>query len=551
MQSILIKNGLIVDGTKTEPFKGHVFVSGDRIKSVVSADTPDGEDLLKREADRTIDAEGLAVAPGFIDAHSHFDWLLPLSDHEFLFPMVEQGVTTVVTGNCGYSPAPVVRGNEDLVNEYAEFCLEKPLSYRWEGMGEFLDYLSSNDGMLFNNAQMVGHGTVHLAAVRDTTRLPSPDEMSRIVAMIDDSLDSGAFGLSLGLMYPPGIFYRSEDLATVIQAAAGRNRLLTVHKRALSRYSPTYPIIPFISRPHNLRALEEMLSLGLETGVKLQISHFIFVGKKSWKTAEKAVRMIERARERGLAVMWDIYPHFCGNSYLNVFLPAWFQEDLESNLKNPKAIKRVRFELNMAARLLGFEMSDIQIMQGGYPGGERYEGMNMAEISEREGIDPIATLIKLVEESDGKALQLTYGYSGDENNEWLIEGLMSHDLCLFETDTILKSSGFPNPASYGAFPRILGRFVRDKRVLSLSDAVSKMSGKTARWMGIAERGELQPGYFADIVIFNPDTIADNTSRRETARRPTGIEKVFINGEMVVDGGVYIKGRKVGRVLRCS
>lgn len=549
--SILIKNGLIVNGTKTEPFKGHLFVSGDRIQSVVSAGTPAAEDILKREADRTVDAEGLAVAPGFIDAHSHFDWLLPLSDHEFLCPMVEQGITTVVTGNCGYSPAPVVKGNDDLVNEYAEFCLERPLSYQWEGMGEFLDYLSSNGGLLFNNAQMVGHGTVHLSAVRDTTRLPSPDEMSRIVAMIDDSLTSGAFGLSLGLMYPPGIFYRSEDLATVIQAAADRNRLLTVHKRALSRYSPSYPIIPFISRPHNLRALEEMLSLGLETGVRLQISHLIFVGKKSWRTAEKAVRMIEKARERGLEVMWDIYPHFCGNSYLNVFLPAWFQEDLESNLKNPKAIKRVRFELKMAARLLGFEMSDIQIMQAGFPGGERYEGMNMAEISEREGVDPMDVMMKLVMESDGKALQLTYGYSGDENNEWLIESLMSHDLCLFETDTILKSGGFPNPASYGAFPRILGRFVRDKRVLSLSDAVSKMSGRTARWVGLAERGEIQPGYFADIVIFNPDTIADNTTRRETARRPTGIEKVFINGEMVVDGGSYIRGRRVGRVLRCS
>ena len=549
--SLLIKNGLIVNGTKAEPFKGHVFVSNDRIQSVESAGTPAADEITKRGADLIVDAEGLAVAPGFIDAHSHFDWLLPLSDHEFLSPMVEQGITTVVTGNCGYSPAPVVRGNDDLVNEYAEFCLERPLSYQWEGMGEFLDYLSANGGLLFNNAQLVGHGTVHLTAVRDATRLPSPDEMSRIVAMIDDSLTSGAFGLSLGLMYPPGMFYGREELATVIQAAADRNRLLTVHKRALSRYSPSYPIIPFISRPHNLRALDEMLSLGLETGVRLQISHLIFAGRKSWRTAEKAVRMIERARERGLEIMWDIYPHFCGNSYLNVFLPAWFQEDLESNLRNPKAVKRMKFELNMAARLLGFNLSDIQIMQAGFPGGDRYEGMNMVEIGEREGIDPMDVMIKLVEESDGKALQLSYGYSGDENNEWLIEALMSHDLCLFETDTILKSSGFPNPASYGAFPRILGRFVRDKKVLSLSDAVSKMSGRTAQWMGIAERGEIQPGYFADMVIFNPDTIADNTDRRETARKPTGIEKVFINGDLVVDGGAHIRGSKAGRVLRCS
>jgi N-acyl-D-amino-acid deacylase len=160
-------------------------------------------------------------------------------------------------------------------------------------------------------------------------------------------------------------------------------------------------------------------------------------------------------------------------------------------------------------------------------------------------------MLKIIAESGGKALQLTHGYSGDDTHEQLVEKLMGHELCLFETDTLLKSSGFANPASYGAFPRILGRFVRDKKVLSLGDAVSKMTGKTARWMGIAQRGEIKPGNFADIVIFNPDTIADNTTVKETARRPTGIEKVFINGELVVENGKYLKDKKPGRVVRYS
>ena len=161
----------------------------------------------------------------------------------------------------------------------------------------------------------------------------------------------------------------------------------------------------------------------------------------------------------------------------------------------------------------------------------------------------MSAMLKIIKESNGQALQLTYGYSGDDKHEQLIEKLMAHELCLFETDTILKSCGFANPASYGAFPRILGRFTREKNIIGLEDAVSKMSGRTARWMGIAHRGEIKPGNFADIVIFNAGTIADNTTVRETARRPTGIEKVFINGKMVVDGGKYIQSKKFGQVVR--
>jgi N-acyl-D-aspartate/D-glutamate deacylase len=203
----------------------------------------------------------------------------------------------------------------------------------------------------------------------------------------------------------------------------------------------------------------------------------------------------------------------------------------------------------MAKYLVGFNMSDIQIMDAGYPAGEKYNRLNLVEIAKQEGSDPVEAMLKIIKESSGKALQLTYGYSGDDNNEQLIEKLMANELCLFETDTLLRSRGFPNPASYGAFPRILGRFVRDKKALSLADAISRMSGKTARWMGIAERGEIKPGYFADIVLFNPDTIADNTTVKETARRPTGIEKVFVNGELVVEEGSYLKDKKYGRVLR--
>lgn len=550
MGNLFIKNGMIIDGTGRDAFKGDVVVAKDRIESVISSNTPSGKDSAAPGTDTVIDAEGRVVAPGFIDCHSHFDWVLPLSDHqEFLFPMIEQGITTVVTGNCGFSPAPVTAEGKKIINDLTETLLDRPLSYEWETMGEFLDYLESSDGLLFNTVQLVGHGTLHLAAVQDYTKRPNSREMAKMVSMTAEALDHGAGGLSFGLMYPPGLFSTRDDLLALARVAADRRCILTVHKRALSKYSGSYPIIPFLDRPHNLKALDEILSIALETGVRLQISHLIFVGKKSWPTAQKAVQLIEKAQSKGLEVMFDIYPHFCGNSYLTVFLPAWFMENLDANLKNARAIRRLRIELSLAKFLVGFNMADIQIMQAGYPAGEKYNGMSIVDIAKREGIDPVGAMLKIIEKSGGKALQLTYGYSGDDAHEQLVEKLMVHERCLFETDTLLKSSGFANPASYGAFPRILGRFVRDKSVLSLAAAVSKMTGKTARWMGIAQRGEIKPGNFADIVIFDPDTIADNTTVKETARRPTGIENVVINGEMVVESGKYIKDKKAGQVVR--
>jgi len=550
MTDTLIKNARIFDGTGALPFRGNVRIEDDRIHSVMDAAKTETDIVTGSEAATVIDADGLALAPGFIDCHSHFDWVQPLPDHEtFLYPMLEQGVTTVVTGNCGFSPAPMPTAFQAMLHEYSQMLMERPLANQWEDLGGFLDYLEATDGLMFNHVQQVGHGTVQLAVLGSLSKRPGASDLSRMKEMTSRALDQGASGLSLGLMYPPGLFSTREELAALARVVADRGRLLTVHKRALSRYSGAYPIIPFFSRPHNLRALEEVLAIGLETGVKVQISHFIFVGRQSWPTAEKAVDMIETAAARGLEIMWDIYPHFCGNSYLDVFLPAWFVENLGDNLEKPFAIRRLRFELALAKRLVGFDMSDIWIMDAAYPAGEKYNGRCLTEIALSENVDPVSTMLKIIRDSDSRALQLTYGYSGDDENQQLIEKLMVHPRCLYETDTILKSRGFANPASYGAFPRILGHFARDKGVMPMAQAIHKMTGATARWMDIADRGEIRPGAFADLVLFDPDTIADNTTKEDTARRPTGIDKVFCNGTLVVQDGEYVTGRKAGRVIR--
>ena len=301
MPNMLIRNAMIIDGTGRDAFKGSVYVIGDRIEAVIPSTAGPDDDIARKEHNNIIDAQGLAVAPGFIDCHSHFDWALPLNHHqEFLFPLIEQGITTVVTGNCGFSPAPVNEASKKLVRDFSDILAAGPFSYNWEAMGEFLDYLDSAGGLLFNNAQLVGHGTLHLGAVRDIKRRPDSEESTVMTNLLAEAFDSGVFGLSFGLMYPPGLFSTREDLVVMARAASDRGRILTVHMRALSKYSGSYPNIPFLGKPHNLKALDEILSIGFETGVRLQISHFIFAGRKSWPTAQKAVRMIEAARKKGL-----------------------------------------------------------------------------------------------------------------------------------------------------------------------------------------------------------------------------------------------------------
>ncbi len=551
MPDLWIKNALIVDGTGKKPYNGNILVSGDKIRAIIAASSSVVPNSSKKGDVTTIDASGLAVAPGFVDVHNHFDWVLPLSNHpDFLYPMVEQGITTIVCGNCGFSPVPVDDKSKALLNRYAEFTLEEPLKYPWRGMGEFLDHLESDKGPLFNTAELVGHGTVHIVALKDELKRPDENGLKKMIDMTEEAFDEGAFGLSMGLAYSPGLFSTRGELLTMAKAAKKYNRALTVHIKALNRISGAYPIIPG-GKPHNLKALDEILSLAMEAEVRLLISHFIFVGSRTWKTAGRAIRKIEKARKKGLEVMWDIYPHFCGNTYIIMVLPAWFIENWKEYINSAAALKRLKFELALTRKLLGFGYEDAQVMEAGFKKGEKFHGKNVAEIGEILGIDPFDAIVMLIRESNGKALILFHKFSGDEGHEDLIESIMSHELCLFETDTILKSRGFPNPASYGAFPRILGRFVREKKVMSLAEAVSKMTGRSARWIGLKDRGEIKPGNFADLVLFDPEEIADTTTIKETASRPLGIKKVFINGKLVVDNGKYIKGKRAGRVLRYS
>ena len=541
--TVLIQNGLVIDGTGTGAFKGHVLIDGDLISTVFK------ENEEPPAADTVINASDCVIAPGFIDMHSHSDWLMASNEHPQLMKrFLEQGITTVVGGNCGFSPAPITEKSIRLLRESPlQLIISVPLDYEWRSMAEFLDRVSKTAPIL-NMAQLVGHSTVRFASSDTLRGTMKPDELNRCLDTVRRSFDEGARGLSFGLGYDPGMYSPIEEIEAFCSVAADAGKTVTVHMKALSKISPTYPLTYL--KPHNIRALKEMLDIARATGCRLQLSHFIFVGRKSWPAADRCLRMVDDARRDGVDVMIDAFPYTCGNTTINAVLPYWFLAMGDEGYRNRWAKLRLRAELEIGFRLVGFMYHDFQVMDAAVEGWEDLDGLRISEIARKWGKTPFDTLLTMSEKSNGAALMLFHAYSGEPGNEGPLESVLAHESCLFETDVILRKDGYPNPSGMGTFPRVLGFYTRDRKLMGMEDAVSRMTSKSAARFGLTDRGIIEPGKAADIVVFNPETISDTPPHgSQPAGRPEGIKHVFINGAQVVKDGIYIDGARKGRVLR--
>ncbi len=541
MSTTLIKSGRIIDGTGRNSFDGHVLIRDDTIDDVL----PSG--AAPPLTDEVIDASGQAVCPGFIDVHSHADWLLPLHDHHDLlacFP--EQGITTVVSGNCGFSPAPYNPAAAPAFSAMG-LLLERPLDVAWCTMGQFLDTLDQTRPAV-NVAELVGHSTVRLACARTRRGALVRKELAACLDTVRKSFDEGACGLSLGLGYDPGMYSPLEEIEAFCRVASEYGRPVTVHLKALSILSPTYPLMTL--KAHNLLALQEMIDIADRTGIILQLSHLVFVGRRSWGSSRKALKLVENARSRGVDVMFDAFPYTCGNTTINAVLPFWFLARAPQAYRSRVSRMHLKAEMEAGFALLGFTYRDFQIMDPAVPGMEGLAGLTMDEVAGRWDMPPFDAYLRLSEESSGSALMLFHTYSGEPGRQEVIERVLSHELCLFETDAVVKSTGYPNPAAKGTFPRILGPLVRDRKLFGLEQAVNRATLAGAQRFGITDRGRIAKGKAADLVIFDPETVSDVPPEDgRPAGRPRGIVHVFINGGHVVREGAFTGTARHGRVLR--
>jgi len=533
-KAILLKEGTIVDGTGAQSFEGDLLIKGNLIEKVSSKS-------IKTDA-LIINCKGKVISPGFIDLHSHNDWFMPSSEHfNYFSPFIEQGITTYVTGNCGIGAFGFKENSSHLHHFDDQLQTAQMKSFQWRTLDEYFKFLEKK-GIHQNIATLTGSGSVRTSIKGHDASRFNENEEKDFLYLLEESIDHGARGVSFGIGYAPDIFMTLKELKTIGQLAKKKNRIITSHIKAFSSISGAYPANPF-GMAHNLRAMEDMIKLSRLTGVSMHLSHLIFVGKQTWKTHEKALKLFNKAHAEGLDITFDTYGHHCGATIIVGMLPDWFMAHVPEAYDNKKLLYQARLLMKTAFILLGFNEDDIQLMAARDSSMSKYNGMFLGEIARERNEDFFKTFITLAKKSNGLARILVHKYSNKE----IIEELMKHPQSHFMTDAWIEPEGLQNPAAFGTMPRLL-QIARDSGVISLEETIYKMTGKNAHRIGITDRGVLAKGKAADIVVFDWNTIKDNTTEEETEAQPTGIEEVFINGKRLLKKGKAQKNVKAGMVL---
>ncbi len=534
MTDLLIRGGLVLDGSGAPGVQQDVAIRGERIVAIGA----DAAQMAAPDAE-TIDAGGLAVAPGFIDLHSHADHTLPT------FPRatnsISQGVTTEVVGLCGFSVAPVAANaaRADQLRELA-YGFGPFLEWNWHTYDDYLVQLHAA-GPAVNVAPLVGHHALRILAMGMDDRPPSPSELALMRGALADALNHGAWGMSTGLVYAPGSFATTKELLALGQELARVDGLYVSHLRDES--------------DGLIQAIDEALTIGARLGIRTQISHLKITSRHNAGRIGSALAHLDDARGRGVRAHADVYPYAAGSTYLHQVLPPWVKVGgmaaMVERLRVQEQRQRIRHDIeqdqsgwsNHVAAAGGWQNILITSVQN--PARREAEGRRVSELAGALGLDPLDFTLDLLVDDRGATTMVLF-----HMDEVDVRAALSWQWSAVGSDQlgVTGPAARVHPRAYGTFARVLGWGVREARLFPLETAVYKMTGLPAAILGLADRGRLSVGGMADVVLFDPLTVRDAATYEEPTLPARGIEHVLLGGEFAVDSGKPVR-LDLGRVLR--
>ncbi len=532
IMKVLLKGGKLYDGSGADAVMEDILFEDDKILEV-------GSGIDEAKADKVIDITGKSVAPGFIDEHSHNDWFAIKNDPlPYFEPFIKQGITTFISGNCGVSEIGFEKDCKYVDKMGGGLFFFNDTTGEYGNVKDFLDAIDGNCPA--NMAELVGHCSARAAVSGYSNRKLTPEEEKKMLDIIEDNLKNGAAGVSLGLMYEPGLYADKEELKKVADLCVKYDKPLTVHPRANSAVSMAYPEL--LGRSHILRGVDELVEISKGTNLKLQYSHAIFVGRRSLKDQPEFLELINKMRAEGVRAQFDIYNELKGVSVITVILPTWYQGMSEEERNKPLTKLKLRALIKATSLLLGFGYDDIEVAYIG-PGYEKYEGKTVHQLAKEYKKSDLDMYLQLCRESNFQGRVNMGPYTTEE----IIHDFENNELCLYMTDAWVEEHGIQNPAIYDCFPKFLQDSLRGDGDV-MPKTINRMTGATAERFMIKNRGYLRPGYFADITVFDEKVLKESERDRTCS---FGIDRVFINGKEVMAEGNINKDilKNAGRAIR--
>jgi len=527
MLNILIKNAEIIDGTGKPGFKADVGIVDQRI--VIIAES------ISQEANQTIMAEGLHLAPGFIDPHTHSD--LTVFGNRRAESSIHQGVTTQIIGNCGLSAAPMIGAS---VGDLQALSMGIGIDVKWKSMAEYLEHLQKT-GMAINMVPLVGHSNVRSSVLGYDDVRPTPEQQVKMESLVEEAMEQGARGISTGLFYPPGFFADTKEIIGLARIVAKHGGIYASHIRSES--------------DGVLKAVEETIEIGKQAEIQVQYSHVKICGHRNWEMIDDLVTLLESDKAQDARLGCDQYPYIASSTVLSSILPYWAQEGggkLIAQRMKDQAIRdllrkdwhqnRIDWDSRSGVR----DWNDLLVTN--CLSRPEVIGMTIEEISSRDNLDSFDAAMNLIALDDAQIVVVYF-----DQHEDIVKKLIKLPFVAIGSDSMgaspygILGQSSPHPRCYGTFPRVLGRYVREEKVISLEEAIKKMTSLSAERFSLTDRGVIREGAWADIVLFDALVVSDKATFTDPHQYPEGIEYVIVNGEIVIHQGEHT-GALPGQIL---